>query len=71
MNFTKEGPTIISPQYLGAGDGAIWGKLLPESLIVYAIIQVLHIEIHPLQSECEGNSNLVLAESVQLINISR
>lgn len=41
----------MSLQYLGTGDGSIRGKLLPESLIIYAIVQVLHIQIHPLQSE--------------------
>lgn len=47
-NFIEEGPSVMSLQYLGTGDGAIRGKLLPESLIIYAIVQVLHIQIHPL-----------------------
>lgn len=37
-------------QYLGTGDGAKRGKLLPQSLIINAVIQVLHIEIHTLET---------------------
>lgn len=37
--------------YLGTGDGAIRGKLLPEFLIVQPIIQVLDVQIDPLNQE--------------------
>lgn len=36
-------------QYLGTSNGAIRSKLLPESLIIYAVIQVLYIKIHSLE----------------------
>lgn len=34
---------------LCAGDGAVGGKLLPQPLVIYAVVQVLHIQIHTLE----------------------
>lgn len=50
LSFSIDGPGVFLLQYLGTSDGAKRGKLLPQSLIINAIIQVLHIEIHTLET---------------------
>lgn len=44
-------PEVQEPclKNLCTGDGAVRGKLLPQPLIIYAVIQVLHIQIHTLE----------------------
>lgn len=56
VNVIEEGLSLMSLQYLSTSDRAIRGKLLPESLIIYAIVQVLHIQIHPLELERVRNA---------------
>lgn len=36
--------------HLGTGDGAIRSELLPQPLVIYPIIQVLHIQVDPLHT---------------------
>lgn len=37
-------------EHLGAGDGAVRSKLLPQALVIDAVIQVLHVQIHTLEA---------------------
>lgn len=50
LSFSTDGTGVFLLQYLGTGDGAKRGKLLSQSLIINAVIQVLHIEIHTLET---------------------
>lgn len=36
--------------HLGTGDGAIGRELLPQPIVIYPIIQVLHVQVDPLQT---------------------
>lgn len=45
-----------TPKNLCTGDGAVRCKLLPQPLVVYAVIQVLHIQIHTLEPARRRNS---------------
>lgn len=43
--------------HLGTGDGAIGRELLPQPLIIYPIIQVLHVQVDPLHTGGKKSSS--------------
>lgn len=61
--FSEGGRSRLhSWQYLSTRDGAVGGKLLPQSVVIYAVVQVLHVEIHSLESVRVRNAEFHASE---------
>lgn len=49
-SLTPGAPVTAPVPHLGTGDGAIGRELLPQPIVIYPIIQVLHVQVDPLQT---------------------